>query len=979
MKKRNQIAAILLLLLTFLPLLQGLQNQASASSIQPTVGPIYVSTAAELTLVRNNLSAHYIQTANIDLGRSPWSDDSGWLPIGTSSTPFTGIYDGNGYNITNLTINRKGEDYIGLFGCTGSSSQLIDISLTASVNGADYTGALVGLAEGPVTGCTMSGTVNGALYTGGLIGEGNTLVQDCHANATVFGERNVGVLIGSQYMSHTSYCSSTGVVTGTDDNIGGLVGYVEGDLIGCSSSASVEGYTYLGGLAGGAGSSFSIVDDCSASGDVTSNVDVNTASYSGGLAGFCLARVEDSWASGTVIGQNSVGGLIGYQPQNTIIRSEASGLVVGYDKVGGLVGQLYKSNIEDCRAYGDVTGNNEVGGLVGRQDPSMDKSLIDGSGAQGSVSGNDYVGGLCGFSNGNISNSVSYGDVSGNYYTGGLTGKSTQVVTSCDSYSSVDGFSYVGGISGSTLTNGFLLDCHAYGMVVGYSFVGGVVGDADAPIYCSSAETMVVAQAVDLFTSNDWAGGLAGIARENCLIASSYFSGSVLGRNNVGGLVGLSYCTISDSYAEGNLQGSNWVGGLVGSANGADVLKKYILSCYASCSLPTSPAPGNAGGLVGYLGPNAQVTDSYYDSTVSGMSDAGKGEPRTSSQLQNGTPSPEIFNGWSLDKWRFDPVTQYPWLLHNRPLRIPVDRLAGSNRYLTSAKVSQMGWSQCTGGTDTVILAVGSNYPDSLAGVSLAHALNAPILLTATNSLPGATLDEIVRLGASKVLILGGTGAVSEAVADQVSAIDCVQEVTRIAGSNRYDTARLIASREEMEYDTIFLASGLDFPDALSAAAYAARLGRPILLNGKTTLSASIKTLLSDRPEISHAIIVGGTSAISIDVENELKSLGISVDRIAGSNRYNTSLAMADAFWYEDCYEIFLATGTNFPDALAGGVLAAKQGSGVVLVSSTASTVPEGIRGLILSEYIRRGTVLGGTSAVSSSLENDLFNFLYTD
>jgi lactocepin len=156
----------------------------------------------------------------------------------------------------------------------------------------------------------------------------------------------------------------------------------------------------------------------------------------------------------------------------------------------------------------------------------------------------------------------------------------------------------------------------------------------------------------------------------------------------------------------------------------------------------------------------------------------------------------------------------------------PVTRISGSDRYATSVEVSKSGWSSAS----VVVLARGDHYADALAGVPLAYRLGAPILLVEPNRLPSVTRQELVRLGASQVIILGGTGAVSTGVANSLKNMGL--EVERIAGdSDRFDTAAKIAARvAPYGVNAVVVANGRNFPDALAAAPYAAVAGYPILL-----------------------------------------------------------------------------------------------------------------------------------------------------
>jgi len=305
----------------------------------------------------------------------------------------------------------------------------------------------------------------------------------------------------------------------------------------------------------------------------------------------------------------------------------------------------------------------------------------------------------------------------------------------------------------------------------------------------------------------------------------------------------------------------------------------------------------------------------------------------------------------------------------------PVSRIFGSNRYTTAVEVSQAGWPD---GAGTVLLARGDNFPDSLAGVSLAYQLNAPILLTPTASLNSATKQEIVRLGVGRVIILGGTGAVSTAVETELLAMATVDTVDRLGGANRYETAKLIAEELDKgaDFDTAFLAFGHGFPDALAAASYGAMKGYPILLTGRDSLPQATKAALDSLSSIQKVVIVGGEAVISDAVRVELQNRGLTVARVMGANRYQTALELAKTYLPVMTEEVFIATGLNFPDALAGGVLAAKRYSGVLLVRGDRATLPESVEVFLTGRVITRATILGGTSAVSEGIEARLLELL---
>jgi len=287
-------------------------------------------------------------------------------------------------------------------------------------------------------------------------------------------------------------------------------------------------------------------------------------------------------------------------------------------------------------------------------------------------------------------------------------------------------------------------------------------------------------------------------------------------------------------------------------------------------------------------------------------------------------------------------------------------RIYGGNRYSTAVEVSKAGWEQA----EVVVLARGDDFADALAGVPLAYANDAPILLTSSNRrLVAAAKAEIQRLGASKVIILGGPGAISVEVEEQLAGMGLAFE--RISGKNRYETAAKIAGHESLSgATTAVLACGKNFPDGLAAASYAARKGWPILLSDVNRLPASSRAALGDRD----AVVVGGEGAIGQAVIDEL---GGAVTRISGPNRAATSVELA-RFFQPGAGKMYIATGYDFADALTGAVLAAKEDSGLLLVSSVVSGAVQDY----LRELDPNLVILGGTGAVSRGIEENLASIL---
>lgn len=292
-----------------------------------------------------------------------------------------------------------------------------------------------------------------------------------------------------------------------------------------------------------------------------------------------------------------------------------------------------------------------------------------------------------------------------------------------------------------------------------------------------------------------------------------------------------------------------------------------------------------------------------------------------------------------------------------------MERLSGPNRYATAVEISRSGWREA----GTVILARGDHYADALAGVPLAHVYDAPILLTQPNALPNLVLEEIKRLKAARVLILGGEGAVSRQVATQLEKAGL--QVERIAGTNRFDTAHQIAQRvAPLGAEHVVLVNGEAYADALSIGAYAAQKQWPILLSSSNQLRVETEAAL-EALGVEEVSVIGGNKVIRAEVVDSLASKGIKVERIAGANRYETSVKVAehgrDAFSH-----LYVTTGKNYADALTGGVLAAKRQTGLMLVED--NRVPEAVHRFVGKYPIMKIDILGGEQAVNKNVEEAL-------
>lgn len=337
-----------------------------------------IKTCPELQDMANNLAEDYILNNNIDCSKTiEWNSGGGFIPVGTTAVKFRGSFDGQGYNITDLYINKPGvSGYCGLFGHVYSSATPIKVIrntgfLNANIScGGNYAGVLAGRIDyrGLITNILATGSVTGTgEQIGGLVG---TLRM---------GEKGAGILKDSSF---------AGSVSGKD-NVGGLVGYTrELEINNSYATGSVSGRNYIGGLVG---TSDMHVSDSYAVVEV-----IGTWDYIGGLVGVLWydVNITDSYAKGKVDGRDFVGGLVGGYYGGMIDKSYAEGNVTGKNYLGGLVGEDWNNIITDSYSTGDVKtkGSDYVGGFIGLHSDSLIKNVW----ASGNVEGTNYVGGLIG-------------------------------------------------------------------------------------------------------------------------------------------------------------------------------------------------------------------------------------------------------------------------------------------------------------------------------------------------------------------------------------------------------------------------------------------------------------------------------------------------------------------------------------------------------------------------------------------------------
>ena len=302
-------------------------------------------------------------------------------------------------------------------------------------------------------------------------------------------------------------------------------------------------------------------------------------------------------------------------------------------------------------------------------------------------------------------------------------------------------------------------------------------------------------------------------------------------------------------------------------------------------------------------------------------------------------------------------------VIHDRFAR-QANRIAGADRYATAAAVSAAVFSP---NVPVAFVATGADFPDALAAGPAAAKLGGPLLLVKRDEIPAATVKELQRLKPQAIVVMGGTGAVSAAVATKLAPYTA-GAVTRVSGADRFKTAAaLSAAYFEASTPVAFIATGGNYPDALAGAAYAAIIGAPVLLTERSSLPPATAAELQ-RLKPGRIVILGGTGAVSDGVRSILgpyTSGGVS--RIAGSDRYMTSVAISQAaFATERPNVVFVATGLNFPDGLAGAAAAGALGAPLLLVRP--DQLPSSVAGELVRLNPQYTNLLGMEGAISNTV-----------
>ena len=295
-------------------------------------------------------------------------------------------------------------------------------------------------------------------------------------------------------------------------------------------------------------------------------------------------------------------------------------------------------------------------------------------------------------------------------------------------------------------------------------------------------------------------------------------------------------------------------------------------------------------------------------------------------------------------------------------------RIAGDNRYATStAAADALKKSLGVDKFENIIVASGADYPDALAGSYLAKVKNAPVMLVGKDAETESDVKQYISKNLKKggtVYLLGGTGVVTSRFEKSLGDL----KVERLGGQTRYETNIAILKEAGVDKEDLLVCTGEGFADSLSASA----VGKPILLVAGSGVNDTQKKYLGSL-KINDIYLIGGTGVVSDKIGTQLKKYDQDdkCERVAGKNRYLTSVAVAEEFFPKGSDSTVLAYAMNFPDGLAGGPLALSIKAPLILTDNSGYS--EAVA-YAKNAGIKKAVVLGGPTLISDGVVNRIIN-----
>lgn len=318
---------------------------------------------------------------------------------------------------------------------------------------------------------------------------------------------------------------------------------------------------------------------------------------------------------------------------------------------------------------------------------------------------------------------------------------------------------------------------------------------------------------------------------------------------------------------------------------------------------------------------------------------------------------------------RSGPEKSHVVMFDTHPSPLPsVERIGGADRFAVSAAVSASTFSS---GVPVVYIASGTGFADALSGSAAAGTQRGPVLLVTKDAVPSVIATELSLLRPQRIVVLGGTASVSAAVQTQLASYSA--SVSRITGADRYEVSAAVSKAAfPGGSDTVYLASGEVFPDALSGSAAAGHDRGPVLLLQKSAIPSAVQAEIA-RLKPTNVVVLGGANTVAESVVAALGKI-VPVTRLDGADRFAVSAVTAIRASPIRAYTVYIASGEVFPDALSASAAAIADAAPVLLVTHDGIPAPVAAQLDRLQPY--RIVVLGGQNTVSDAVLDQLRSYL---
>ncbi|WP_162177500.1 MBG domain-containing protein [Hyphomonas adhaerens] len=594
--------------------------------------------------------------------------------VGSSSTPFTGVFAGLGHEISWLRISAFGSGNLGLF--ASNEGVIRDLGFrNGRVEGGNNVGLVAGVNSGTIKNVWATGLVfnqvSGDNNTGGLVGYNTAagVIESAYTDGTISGDDSVGGVVGFNAGS-VSNTYATGKVTGRN-YVGGLIGNLSaGTVDDTHGDADVSGAAYVGGLVGMASTGV-VVNDAYVTGSVT-----GSGAYVGGVIGYNQGTFNRVYASGKVVGGSVTGGVIGQNTSGVVSSSfydqDTTGqtLGIGLNSAGSVTSVgLTTAEARDASSYttfdfsstwfqdADLTYprsdmrpilRSEAGptingvtavsnlhqlALIGvdlsgsyLMTRDIDAGATDGADAAGIWNTTGWVplgkhnptefqfsGSFNG--GGHVISDLNINQPGANARDIGMFGFVSGEISNIGMEGgAIVGNSSVGALAGRLGGTGSISNAYATSSVTAGTYTGGLIGYVHSGASVSNSHAGGTVTASATVGSLDSTGGLVGY-NDGGILQDVYATGDVLGGNYSGGLVGrnVGNGTVTNAYATGAVSGNSWVGGLMGRNDVGEITRSYATGDVTAVNLNSY-----AGGLVGQNLSRGKIHESYATGAVSG-------------------------------------------------------------------------------------------------------------------------------------------------------------------------------------------------------------------------------------------------------------------------------------------------------------------------------------------------------------------------